>query len=74
MCEYVYIYILYTMVYKRYGSICHIFTKLIRGQFFKCEAGYNIGYCNYSLVLYVIFCNIFSILINLYCLHGCLLK
>ena len=32
------------------------------------------GYCNYSLLFYVIFCNLFSILIHLYCLHECLLK
>ena len=27
----------------------HIFAKLIRGKFFKCETSDDIGYCNYSL-------------------------
>ena len=57
-----------------YGPICHIFAKIIRAKFFKCEASDNIGYCNYSLPSYVIFCNLFSISIHLYCLHGMFVK
>ena len=45
------------------------FRKIIRDQFFKYEASDNIEYCNDSLLFYVIFCNLFSILILLYCLR-----
>ena len=55
-------------------KIRHIFAKIIRGQFFKCEGSDNIGYCNYSLLFHGIFCNLFSILIHLYRLHGIFVK
>ena len=56
------------------GPLCHIFAKILRGQFFKYETNDDFGYCNYSLLFYVIFCNLFSISIDLYCLHGMFVK
>ena len=62
------------MIYKIANGLLNSFAKIIRDQFFKCEARYDIGYCNYYLLFYVIFCNLFSILTHLYCLHGMFVK
>ena len=41
-------------------ALCYIFTKIIRSQFFECKASQNIGKCNYSLLFYVIFWDLFD--------------
>ena len=53
---------------------CHIFSNIIKSQFFKCETSNDIGYCNYFLLFFVIFVIFFSISIHLRCLQGMIVK